>query len=143
MSELKVGDVAVEMKFTECYWSNGEVLLRNPKLLDFNFKMGDFVCIVGPTGSGKTTVIRLLCRLYEPQEGRIHLDGRDIRSIPISDLRRQLAVVLQDTFLFSGNVADNLRLNAAISDRELGRICRDLGLQDLLRRLPWQRLGAH
>ena len=91
---------------------------------------------MGPTGSGKTTVIRLLCRLYEPQQGRILLDGRDIRTIPIADLRRQLGVVLQDTFLFSGNVADNLRLNAPISDGELQRICRDLGLQELLGRLP-------
>ena len=94
------------------------------------------MALVGPTGSGKTTVIRLLCRLYEPQQGRILLDGRDIRSIPIADLRRQLGVVLQDTFLFSGNVADNLRLNAEISDQELAGICRDLGLNDLLQRLP-------
>ena len=94
------------------------------------------ILVTGPTGSGKTTVIRLLCRLYEPQQGRILLDGRDIRTIPIADLRRQLGVVLQDTFLFSGNVADNLRLNAPISDGELQRICRDLGLQELLGRLP-------
>ena len=110
-----------------------EPILRN---LSFRIAPGEHVALVGPTGSGKTTVIRLLCRLYEPQEGRILLDGRDIRSIPIADLRRQLGVVLQDTFLFSGNVADNLRLNAAISDVELQRICRDLGLQDLLSRLP-------
>ena len=56
--------------------------------------------------------------------------------IPIADLRRQLGVVLQDTFLFSGNVADNLRLNAEISDQQLAGICRDLGLNDLLQRLP-------
>ena len=74
--------------------------------------------------------------MYEPQQGRILLDGRDIRSIAIADLRRQLGVVLQDTFLFSGNVADNLRLNAEISDQELAGICRDLGLNDLLQRLP-------
>ena len=74
--------------------------------------------------------------MYEPQQGRILLDGRDIRSISIADLRRQLGVVLQDTFLFSGNVADNLRLNAEISDQELAGICRDLGLNDLLQRLP-------
>ena len=110
-----------------------EPILRN---LSFRIAPGEHVALVGPTGSGKTTVIRLLCRLYEPQEGRILLDGRDIRSIPIFDLRRQLGVVLQDTFLFSGNVADNLRLNASISDQELDRICRDLGLQDLLGRLP-------
>ena len=110
-----------------------EPILRN---LSFRIAPGEHVALVGPTGSGKTTVIRLLCRLYEPQQGRILLDGRDIRTIPIADLRRQLGVVLQDTFLFSGNVADNLRLNAPISDGELQRICRDLGLQELLGRLP-------
>ena len=110
-----------------------EPILRN---LSFRIAPGEHVALVGPTGSGKTTVIRLLCRLYEPQQGRILLDGRDIRSISIADLRRQLGVVLQDTFLFSGNVADNLRLNAEISDQELAGICRDLGLNDLLQRLP-------
>ena len=110
-----------------------EPILRN---LSFRIAPGEHVALVGPTGSGKTTVIRLLCRLYEPQQGRILLDGRDIRSIPISDLRRQLGVVLQDTFLFSGNVADNLRLNADISDEKLRGICRDLGLDALLQRLP-------
>ncbi|AII44900.1 long-chain fatty acid--CoA ligase [Synechococcus sp. KORDI-49] len=104
--------------------------------LSFRIAPGEHVALVGPTGSGKTTVIRLLCRLYEPQRGRILLDGRDIRSIPIADLRRQLGVVLQDTFLFSGNVADNLRLNADISDGELQGICRDLGLDPLFARLP-------
>jgi ATP-binding cassette subfamily B protein len=91
---------------------------------------------VGPTGSGKSTVIRLLCRLYEPQQGRILLDGIDIRELPIPTLRQRLGVVLQDTFLFSGNVADNLRLDAAISDVDLQRLCRDLGLEPLLQRLP-------
>ena len=92
--------------------------------------------MVGPTGSGKSTVIRLLCRLYEPQTGRILLDGRDIRTIPIADLRQQLGVVLQDTFLFSGNVADNLRLNRSISDQGLQEVCSELGLDGLLQRLP-------
>ena len=110
-----------------------EPILRN---LSFRIAPGEHVALVGPTGSGKTTVIRLLCRLYEPQQGRILLDGRDIRTIPIADLRRQLGVVLQDTFLFSGNVADNLRLNAEISDEKLRGICRDLGLDALLERLP-------
>jgi ATP-binding cassette subfamily B protein len=93
------------------------------------------VAIVGPTGSGKTTIIRLLCRLYEPQSGRILLDGVDIRELPIATLRQRLGVVLQDTFLFSGNVADNLRLDAPISDADLARLCRDLGLDPLLSRL--------
>ncbi|MCP9942458.1 ABC transporter ATP-binding protein [Cyanobium sp. ATX 6E8] len=127
--------------------SAGEVIFENvsfsyrdddPILTDLSFRIapGEHVALVGPTGSGKTTVIRLLCRLYEPQRGRILLDGIDIRQLPIPTLRQRLGVVLQDTFLFSGNVADNLRLDAQISSDELQRICGELGLQPLLRRLP-------
>jgi ATP-binding cassette subfamily B protein len=93
------------------------------------------VALVGPTGSGKTTVIRLLCRLYEPQQGRILLDGVDIRDLPLASLRQRLGVVLQDTFLFSGTVADNLRLDAPISRDQLERTCAELGLNPLLDRL--------
>jgi len=127
--------------------SAGEVIFENvsfayrdddPILSDLSFHIaaGEHVALVGPTGSGKTTVIRLLCRLYEPQRGRILLDGVDIRQLPIPTLRQRLGVVLQDTFLFSGNVADNLRLDAPISTDALRRICRDLGLDPLLARLP-------
>ena len=127
--------------------SAGEVIFENvsfayraddPILQDLSFRItpGEHVALVGPTGSGKTTIIRLLCRLYEPQQGRILLDGIDIRQLPIPILRQRLGVVLQDTFLFSGNVADNLRLDAPISTDELRHTCRDLGLEPLLRRLP-------
>jgi ATP-binding cassette subfamily B protein len=109
-----------------------------PILEDLTFRIapGEHVAIVGPTGSGKTTVIRLLCRLYEPQRGRILLDGVDIRDLPLATLRRRLGVVLQDTFLFSGNVADNLRLDADLNDARLYRFCDDLGLGPLLTSLP-------
>jgi ATP-binding cassette subfamily B multidrug efflux pump len=103
--------------------------------LSFRIAPAEHVAIVGPTGSGKSTVIRLLCRLYEPQQGRILLDGCDIRAIPTADLRRRLGVVLQDTFLFSGSVADNLRLDASIDQAELQRLCQELGLGPLLGRL--------
>jgi ATP-binding cassette subfamily B protein len=108
-----------------------------PILSDLSFRIapGEHVAIVGPTGSGKTTIIRLLCRLYEPQSGRILLDGIDIRELPQTLLRRRLGVVLQDTFLFSGSVADNLRLDADLSDAQLQALCRDLGLDPLLGRL--------
>jgi ATP-binding cassette subfamily B protein len=127
--------------------SAGEVVFDNvsfayrsddPILTNLSFRIapGEHVALVGPTGSGKSTVIRLLCRLYEPQQGRILLDGIDIRELPIPTLRQRLGVVLQDTFLFSGNVADNLRLDAAISDSDLQRLCQELGLEPLLQRLP-------
>ena len=127
--------------------SAGEVIFEHvsfsyrpddPILSDLSFRIapGEHVALVGPTGSGKTTVIRLLCRLYEPQQGRILLDGIDIRQLPIPTLRQRLGVVLQDTFLFSGNVADNLRLDAPISSDQLQGLCAELGLDPLLRRLP-------
>ncbi|MFM2081198.1 MAG: hypothetical protein RLZZ219_1880, partial [Cyanobacteriota bacterium] len=127
--------------------SAGEVIFENvsfayrddePILADLSFRIapGEHVALVGPTGSGKSTVIRLLCRLYEPQQGRILLDGIDIRELPIATLRQRLGVVLQDTFLFSGNVADNLRLDAPISEADLQRLCGELGLEGLLERLP-------
>ena len=108
-----------------------------PILQDFSIRIapGEHVALVGPTGSGKTTVIRLLCRLYEPQQGRILLDGVDIRDLPLASLRQRLGVVLQDTFLFSGTVADNLRLDAPISRDQLERTCGELGLTPLLDRL--------
>ena len=127
--------------------SAGEVVFDNvsfayraddPILTNLSFRIapGEHVALVGPTGSGKSTVIRLLCRLYEPQQGRILLDGIDIRQLPIPTLRQRLGVVLQDTFLFSGNVADNLRLDGTISDAALHQLCSDLGLDPLLERLP-------
>ena len=125
----------------------GEVLFENvsffyredePIINDLSFKInpGEHVALVGPTGSGKTTLIRLLCRLYEPQKGNIYIDGQNIRNISIQALRKQLGVVLQDTFLFSGNVADNLRLDSSIDNQDLKDICSELGLDNLLRKLP-------
>jgi len=88
------------------------------KNLSFKINPGEHVAFVGPTGSGKTTIIRLLCRLYEPQSGQILIDDIDIKDIPIATLRNMLGVVLQDTFIFSGNVADNLKLNSNIENLE-------------------------
>jgi ATP-binding cassette subfamily B protein len=129
------GSAAAEVVFEDVFFAyrSDEPILED---LSFRIAPGEHVAIVGPTGSGKTTVIRLLCRLYEPQRGRILLDGVDIRDLPLATLRRRLGVVLQDTFLFSGNVADNLRLDADLNDARLFRFCDDLGLGPLLASLP-------
>ena len=128
-------------------YSPGEVVFEGVKFayrpddpilheLSFRISPGEHVAIVGPTGSGKTTIIRLLCRLYDPQAGRILLDGIDIRELPLAVLRQRLGVVLQDTFLFSGSVANNVRLDCPLTDGEVERLCLDLGLGSLLKRLP-------
>ncbi len=78
--------------------------------ISFKVAPGERVALVGPTGAGKTTIINLLLRLYEPQRGQILIDGVDIRELELEALRSQVAVVLQDVFLFSGDVLTNIRL---------------------------------
>ncbi len=123
----------IEFKNVNFFYNEGEPIIRN---LSFKINPGEHVAFVGPTGSGKTTIIRLLCRLYEPQSGQILIDDIDIKDIPIATLRNMLGVVLQDTFIFSGNVADNLKLNSNVDNLELENLCKELGLDNLLQKLP-------
>ena len=123
----------IEFKNVNFFYNEGEHIIKN---LSFKINPGEHVAFVGPTGSGKTTIIRLLCRLYEPQSGQILIDDIDIKDIPIATLRNMLGVVLQDTFIFSGNVADNLKLNSNLDNLELENLCYELGLDNLLKKLP-------
>ena len=84
----------------------GVPVLRN---INLHARPGQIVALIGPTGAGKTTIINLLTRFYEMDRGRVIIDGHDIRGFRKSDLRRQLGIVLQDTFLFSGSIKDNIR----------------------------------
>jgi len=100
---------AAEIRFNHVsfgYKPNEYVL----KDLDFTIRPGEKVALVGPTGAGKSSIIRLLCRLYDIQQGAILLDGVDIRDLPQAELRRRLAVILQDGFLFAGDVKGNITL---------------------------------
>ncbi len=123
----------IEFRNVYFYYKKNEYVLKD---LSFTVQPGEHIAFVGPTGSGKTTLIRLLCRLYEPQKGEILIDDINIKEIPIKDLRDMLGVVLQDTFIFSGNVADNLKLSSKIDNKELEKICKKLGLNNLLKKLP-------
>ena len=77
--------------------------------LSFEVNPGEVLALVGPSGSGKTTLITLLARFYDPTEGRILVDGRDIRECNVQSLRRQIGIVMQDNILFSGSIADNIK----------------------------------
>ncbi|HLH73201.1 MAG TPA: ABC transporter ATP-binding protein, partial [Chloroflexota bacterium] len=107
------------------------------KDLNLDIKPGEHVAVVGPTGAGKTSLISLACRFYDVTSGRILVDGVPIRSVTQSSLRRQLGVVLQDPFLFSGTIAENLRFGRPNATRaEMDEACRAVGLEDFIAQLP-------
>jgi ATP-binding cassette subfamily B protein len=100
-------------------------------------KAGQIVALVGPTGAGKTTIINLLTRFYEIQEGSITIDGKDIRSVRKADLRRKLGLVLQDTFLFSTTVMENIRYGRLeATDEECIRAAEMADADHFIRQLP-------
>jgi len=98
---------------------------------------GESIALVGHTGAGKSSLARLIARFYEFQEGRILIDGRDIRTLDLHSYRRQLGIVSQMPFLFSGTVADNIRYGRSeISDAEIEGMAREIGGGDWLETLP-------
>ena len=107
------------------------------KGMTIDAKAGEMLALVGPTGAGKTTLINLLTRFYEIDEGMITIDGRDIRSIRKADLRRRLGLVLQETFLFSGSVLENIRYGRLeATDEECIAAARTAGADPFIRQLP-------
>ena len=106
------------------------------KGVSFRAVPGETVAIVGHTGAGKTTVVSLLMRFYDPQRGRITLDGVDIRQIPVSVLRAKIGYVQQDIFLFAGDVATNIRLSSPLTDAQVERAAERVGAARIIRRLP-------
>ncbi len=98
---------------------------------------GETLAIVGHTGSGKTSIISLLNRLYSIQEGTIRLDGKPIDTYPLDALRRQIGVVLQDVFLFSGSILDNVTLrNPDITMAQVEEAARMIGIDEFIQQLP-------
>jgi ATP-binding cassette subfamily B protein len=110
-----------------------EFVLRD---LNFTIRPGEKVALVGPTGAGKSSIIRLLCRLYEVNQGRILLDGQDVRDMPQAELRRRMAVILQDGFLFAGDVKSNITLGEPYTIDQVRRAAEQTNVAQFIERLP-------
>ncbi|MDP3176546.1 MAG: ABC transporter ATP-binding protein, partial [Spirochaetaceae bacterium] len=114
-------------------YKEDEPVLRD---LSFRVRAGESVAIVGATGAGKTTVANLMTRLWDPQGGRITLDGLPVRDLPLRDLRRSVQPVLQELFLFSGTIEDNIRLGDEVSRESMIAAARAVCADEFIERLP-------
>jgi len=107
--------------------------------VSFTIAPGETAAIVGHTGAGKTTITALMMRFYDVQHGSVLVDGIDVREQDLTALRRRFGVVLQDPFLFTGTIADNVRLGSSwITDGQLERACEEVNIADFIRTLPQQ-----
>jgi ATP-binding cassette subfamily B protein len=126
------GEIAFEQVWFR-YAEDGPWVLKD---VSFVARAGKTVALVGHTGAGKTTIISLLLRFYDPTRGRITLDGVDIREIPTSELRGLIGFVQQDLFLFTGDIQRNLALDAPIGEAEVRTAAERVGADRFIARLP-------
>lgn len=127
---------ALEFQNVWFSYKDEEWVLRD---VSFTVHRGETVALVGPTGSGKSTIVSLMTRFYDVAKGRILLDGHDIRSLRLEDLRRLVSVVTQDVFLFSGTIADNIRLGSQdISLERVIECARYVNAATFIEKLPDQ-----
>lgn len=126
----------IEFKNVTFAYTEGEDVLKN---ITFQLPEGKTMAIVGHTGSGKSSVINLLSRLYEWQKGEIYVDDVSIKEYDLSFYRRQISTVLQDVFLFSGSIFDNIRLlDLSISDEDIKKAAELIGANEFIEKLPNQ-----
>jgi ATP-binding cassette, subfamily B, multidrug efflux pump len=107
------------------------------KGISLEMKAGQTVALVGHTGSGKTTIANLISRFYDPTAGKVKIDGIDLRDVTVSSLRDQISIVLQDTFIFSGTIKENIRFGRPdASDEEVIEAAKAIGADEFIRKLP-------
>ncbi len=112
----------------------GKPVLKN---INLTIEKGKSVAIVGPSGTGKTTLINLIPRLYDVTGGRVLLDGQDVRDLDLNFLRQNIGMVAQDTYLFNGTIRENLHYaNEHAQEEDLIRVCREANIYDFIRTLP-------
>jgi ATP-binding cassette subfamily B protein len=127
---------SIEFRNVTFSYNPGETVLHD---VSFEVRPGEKVAVVGATGAGKSTIIALLSRFYDVQQGQILMDGLNVKDYDLQELRRAIGIVLQDVFLFSGTVTDNIRLgNTRISDAEVEKAAATVHADEFIRRLKTQ-----
>jgi len=125
---------SIEFENVRFAYSNENWVLKD---LSFRVEPGESVALVGATGAGKTSIISLISRLYDVNHGRILIDGHDVRDVDKYELRRRIAVVLQDVFLFAGDVLENIRLgHGEIPEEKVIEAAKAVDADRFIRRLP-------
>jgi ATP-binding cassette subfamily B protein len=130
-AKLKTGEIIFENVWFG--YKPDEYIIKG---LNFTINPGEKVALVGPTGAGKSSIIRLLCRLYEPSKGRILVDGIDIRYLPQGELRRYIGVILQETFLFAGDVTRNITLGENYDFEQVKAAAKLTNIDHFIEELP-------
>jgi ATP-binding cassette subfamily B multidrug efflux pump len=132
---LQLSNLHGEIRFEHVWFAykQDEYVLKD---LHFTIRPGEKVALVGPTGAGKSSIIRLLCRLYEPTQGQILVDGIDIRDLPQAELRRYMGVILQEGFLFAGDVKSNITLGETYSFEEIQASAEVTNVARFIEQLP-------
>ena len=135
-TQLKVTSGEVEFKnITFAYPDEPDVqIIRD---LNLHVNPGEMIALVGPTGAGKTTIINLIARFYDPVEGKVLIDGQDISKVTLTSLRSNIGVMTQDSFLFSSTVKENLLYgNPEATEDQMRSACTKLGLDNMIMSLP-------
>ena len=125
-----------DVKFENVYFSyeNAHIILEN---INFEVPKGKMVALVGPTGSGKTTIVSLLSRFYNVDSGTIYVDGHDISKVTLYSLRKQIGVMMQDSFIFSGTIIDNIRYGKPdATDEQCIEAAKQVGADAFISKLP-------
>ena len=131
-----IGDITGEVKFDDVTFSyeQGKTVLEH---ISFDVKPGESVALVGPTGAGKSTVVSLLSRFYDLDSGKITIDGKDISQATLHSLRSQMGIMLQDSFIFSGTIYDNIRYGRLdATDEEVIAAAKLANADSFIRKLP-------